>query len=154
MATGIEIKITDNSEEIKKAMEEQVNAWLQAIGEDASDTSASLLARIPVVDTGRLMNSISWATKENHGGSETPQGTPESYTVYIGTNVEYAIYHEFGTGEFASAGSKAKKIPWAFKGKDGEWHYTSGVKARHYLQFGMTAHKSEYKAMLEQYLKS
>lgn len=142
MGEIINVTIEDNTEAVLEAMQAQVNAWLEAIGEDAATTSAQLLARIPVVDTGRLMNSIDHSVDESENA------------VYIGTNVEYAIYHEFGTGEYASGGSNAKKIPWAFQDKNGEWHYTKGVKARHFLQFGATAHKSEYKALLEQYLKS
>lgn len=153
MAQVVEYKFEDNKKEVMEAMQSQVYGWLQAIGEDAADTSASLLYRIPVVDTGRLAGSISWATRENNGGESAPQGTPEDYSVYIGTNVEYAIYHEYGTGAYASNGSNAKKIPWAFQDSNGEWHYTRGVKARHYIQFGITAHKGEYKSLLEQYLK-
>ena len=152
MAKVISVKITDNSEEIIKACESQVYEWLQAVGEDASGTASD---KCPV-DTGRLKNSISWATARGSGGTESPQGTPEAKTVYIGTNVEYAPYHEFGSGEFATKGSHAKRIPWGFEGKSAKWagwHSTSGVKARHFIQFGVSAHKSRYKTMLEEYLK-
>ena len=59
-------------------------AWLQAIGEDAAETAAQ---KAPV-DTGRLKNSISWATPALYGGGDSiPQATPEKNSVYIGTNV-------------------------------------------------------------------
>ena len=152
MAQVISVKLTDNTDEVKKACEEQIYAWLQAVGEDASGVASD---KCPT-DTGRLKNSISWATKVDCGDGDKPKATPEENTVYIGTNVEYAPYHEFGTGKYASKGSHAKKIPWGFEGKSTKWqgwHITSGVKARHYIQFGCTAHKGRYKEMLEQYLK-
>ena len=69
------------------------------------------------VDTGRLRNSItfalaggqanttSYAADRGKGGkppatgsySGTAEGGEEDLTVYIGTNVEYAPYIEFGT---------------------------------------------------------
>lgn len=137
MAKVIEVKVTDNKAEVEAAAKEQIVAWLTAIGEDAASTAAE---RVPV-KTGRLKGSISSAV------------VADENAVYIGTNLDYAIYHEFGTGEYASAGSNAKKIPWAFQDDKGQWHMTSGVPARHFLQFGATAHKDEYKGLLEQYLK-
>ncbi len=111
MAKVVEVKIEDNSEEVLEAMNEQVLAWLEAIGEDAAGTAAD---KAPV-DTGRLKGSISSAVVESEKA------------VYIGTNVEYAPYQEFGTSR--------------------------GVPGKHFLQFGATAHQAEYKSLLEQYLK-
>ena len=111
MAQVVSIKITDHSAEVLEAMNEQVLAWLEAIGEDAAGTAAD---KAPV-DTGRLKGSISSAVVESEKA------------VYIGTNVEYAPYQEFGTSR--------------------------GVKGKHFLQFGASAHQEEYKALLEEYLK-
>ena len=111
MAKVVEVKITDNSEQVLEAMNEQVLAWLEAIGEDAAGTAADFAP----VDTGRLKGSISSAVVESEKA------------VYIGTNVEYAPYQEFGTSR--------------------------GIKGKHFIQFGATAHQSEYKSLLEQHLK-
>ena len=111
MAKVVDIKITDNTEEVEEALTEQVIAWLEAIGEDAAGTAAD---KAPV-DTGRLKGSISSAVVESEKA------------VYIGTNVEYAPYQEFGTSK--------------------------GVPGKHFLQFGATAHQAEYKSLLEEYLK-
>lgn len=135
MAQVTSVSLTDRSEEVIAAMKDQVNDWLDLIGEDAASTAAD---KAPV-DTGMLKNSISHAVDESEPA------------VYIGTNVEYAPYHEFGTGAYAENGAGRKK-PWAFKDKDGKWHYTKGVPARHFIQFGATAHKAEYKQLLEEYL--
>ena len=149
------VTIKDHKEEVLQAAELDILAWLEAIGEDASETAAEFAP----VDTGRLKNSISWATPVNSGGGTSiPQATPQKNSVYIGTNVKneqgknYAIYHEFGTGKYASDGS-GRQTPWAFKDSKGKWHYTKGVPAKHFLKFGVTAHKNEYKKALEMFLK-
>lgn len=111
MAKVVEVTIEDNSEEVLESMNEQVLAWLEAIGEDAAGTAAD---KAPV-DTGRLKGSISSAV------------VADEKAAYIGTNVEYAPYQEFGTSR--------------------------GIKGKHFLQFGATAHQAEYKSLLEQYLK-
>lgn len=138
MAKVVDFKFTDNKDIVEKALKDQVIAWLEAIGEDAASTSAGFVP----VDTGRLKNSISSAVDE------------ENQQVFIGTNVEYAIYHEFGTGKYASGGG-GRSTPWAYQDeKTGEWRWTAGVPARHFLQFGCTAHQAQYKQMLEAALKS
>ena len=111
MAKVVEVTFEDNSEQVLEAMNEQVLAWLEAIGEDAAGTAAD---KAPV-DTGRLKSSISSAVVSSEKAA------------YIGTNVEYAPYQEFGTSR--------------------------GIKGKHFLQFGATAHQAEYKDLLEQYLK-
>lgn len=147
MAKVVTISFVDNSDKVLQVADEKVNAWLKAIGSDAAQTAAK---KAPV-DTGRLKNSINWATKNEHGSGDLPQATPEDKSVYIGTNVNYAIYHEYGTGLYG--GITGRKTPWYFKGRDGKWHKTVGVPAKHYFQFGMTAHAMEYKSLLEQALK-
>ena len=143
-----EVTFKSHLDEVKQAAEIDILAWLAAIGEDASEVAAE---KAPV-DTGALKNSISYATPVEWGhGTSIPQATPEKNTVYIGTNIDYAKWHEFGTGKYNANG---RKTPWAFKDKKtGEWHYTHGVPAKHFIKFGATAHKNEYKKALEMYLK-
>lgn len=85
MAQVVDVKITDNSEEVLESMNEQVLDWLEAIGEDAADTAAKRApvgtpesTGIPGYIGGTLKNSISSAVVESEKA------------VYIGTNVEYA----------------------------------------------------------------
>lgn len=132
----VKIKMENNKDEILEALGEAVYDWLDAIGEDAAGTAAK---KAPV-DTGELKTSISHAVIRSDDA------------VAIGTNVPYAVWHEFGTGVFAEGGDGRKK-PWAFKDRNGKWHYTKGVPAKHFIKFGATAHKSEYKKMLEDRLK-
>lgn len=80
----IDVKLTDNSAEVKEALADAVMRGLEAIGLVAEGHAKELCP----VDTGRLRNSISHAT--------------EGDAVYIGTNVEYAPYVELGTSRMAA----------------------------------------------------
>ena len=94
----MEVKITDNSELFKKAKDEAVERALVAVGMTAERHAKE---QCPV-DTGRLRNSITYATSQykgqgsytdNHGNSfndATARASPEKNAVYIGSNVEYA----------------------------------------------------------------
>lgn len=113
MAQAANVNLIDHSEEIIGEMRENVVDWLYAIGLDAASTAANM-PNFPV-DTGRLRNSISNAVDE------------EELAAYIGTNVPYAPYQEFGTSR--------------------------GIEGKHFIQFGATAHAQEYKQMLEERLK-
>lgn len=131
---SIDINITDNSNEILKELGDKTLQILEAIGL----TAEAYAKMLTPVDTGRLRNSITHAVK----GDE----------VYIGTNVEYGIWHELGTGVYASDGN-GRKSPWAFQDSKGVWHYTKGVKPKHMLKKAASEHNSEYKAIIEAILK-
>lgn len=76
---SMDFTITDNSALFKAAKDEAVARALEAIGLQA-EGYAKMLAP---VDTGRLRNSLTH--------------TVEGNAAYIGTNVEYAPYQEYGT---------------------------------------------------------
>lgn len=78
---AIDVKITDNSDEILDALSEQIEQALIAIGL----TAESYAKQECPVDTGRLRNSITNAVRT------------DEKAVYIGTNVEYAAFVELGT---------------------------------------------------------
>ena len=75
----INIKFTDNSDEVRAVFRSACHRGLIAIGMTAERHAKD----ITPVDTGRLRNSISHAATED--------------AAYIGTNVEYAPYVELGT---------------------------------------------------------
>ena len=130
-----EVKITDNSAEILKEMEHKTAAALEAIGLTA-ETYAKLAA--PVGETGRLRNSISHTVKGD--------------AVYIGSNLHYFPWHEWGTGIFAEDGS-GRKSPWAFQDSKGKWHNTRGVKPKHMLKNAALNHNEEYRQIIENIMK-
>lgn len=127
--------IKDNSKEVLSAFEQQLKNGLEAIGLTAEGYAKD---NTPI-DTGRLRNSMSHAVEED--------------TVYIGTNVEYAPYIEFGTGIYATEGI-GRQDPWFFEDANGNWHITRGSKPHHMLKKAATEHNSEYKKMIEAALKS
>lgn len=129
------MEIVDHSPEFIEEMKRKLEAGLAALGE----TAAARAADVAPVDTGRLKNSISWATKNQNGGRDadsTPLANPEDNEVYIGTNVKdektgfcYPAAQEFGTSK--------------------------GIVGKHYLQYGANSTFGDYaKTFLENALKS
>lgn len=82
MAIG-NVKVTSHVNEVISAKNGAIARALEAIGIQAEGDVASLAP----VDTGRLRNSI---THETHAEEES---------VYVGTNVEYGKYQEYGTSK-------------------------------------------------------
>lgn len=106
------VKVTSHKQEFIDAKDAAIERALEIIGIKAERYAKALAP----VDTGNLRNSIS------HSHSED--------TVYVGTNVEYAPYQEFGT-------SKMKA--------------TNGGKG--YLRPSVQDHLSEYKHIVQNELK-
>ena len=131
------VQLIDNSAEILAAMKEQVILGLKAIGQEAEGYAKE---ECPV-DTGRLRNSISSKVIE------------DEKAVYIGTNVEYAPYVEYGTGKYADNG-QGRQTPWFYVDDKGQGHYTQGMKPRHFLKKAVTEHDAHYRSILEAALKS
>lgn len=111
------MKFVDNSEAVKRELERAairglIKASLMVEGQ------AVLLAP---VDKGGLRDSIGYKVDESE------------LVAYIGTNCEYAIYVEFGTGEFAENGN-GRKGGWVYKTPNGEVHFTYGMPPQPYLR--------------------
>lgn len=64
----------------------------------------------------------------------------------VSVGAEYAIYVEFGTGIYATQGSKAKKIPWVYKSPDGEWVTTYGSPAQPFWMPAMDAGEKVFRS--------
>ena len=149
----IEIQIVDNSGEIMRVFENQLAVALEAVATQAEShakqviTDTLVYGRIDVtkygekdnsrVDTGRMRNSVAH-TVVNHDA-------------YIGTNLEYAVYHELGTGIYASQPG-GRQTPWAYIGRDGKWHKTKGLYPIHFLKKAASEHTDEYKAIIERFM--
>lgn len=69
--------------------------------------------------TGELRDKINYQIRDN--------------VAVVGSPLHYAIYQEFGTGEFAENGA-GRKGGWAYKDQEGKWHYTRGVKPQKFLR--------------------
>lgn len=101
--------------------------------------------RRPLLKVG---NDIEVKAKENcNGRFAEPTGTLKRSirteltgpaSVEVGTNLEYGIYVEHGTGLYAfdgagRASTPEHPIPWTYKGSDGLFHTTYGVRPRPFL---------------------
>ena len=142
MDVSTEIKIVeDNTALIKQATKQAVMVALEAVGLQAEGYAK----RLCPVDTGLLRNSITHAvggasfshaykadrpTKSGSmkgGYSSGTVGESDDMTAYIGTNVEYASYVEYGTSR--------RPTPHPF------------------LKPAVENHTNEYKKIFEEYLK-
>lgn len=72
------------------------------------------------VDLGFLKESIDFKIND------------DGFSSVISVGAGYAVFVEYGTGVYAEGpgGSRAHKIPWTYKGDDGEWYTTYGQQAQ------------------------
>lgn len=134
----------DNTREVLQALEDNKDAALEAMGLAAEGWAKANLTSFPRVDTGRLRNSVSHTRDKNDE--------------YIGTNVEYAPYVEYGTGPYAedsnghSAGGR-QDVPWFYKDLNGVGHLSYGMRPAHFLKRAISDHKEDLKAIAESNMK-
>lgn len=110
-----DFKIIDHTNEILKATNESLYNALYIIGAKAADYAA---AKAPV-DTGRLRNSLTHEVSMNEKA------------VYVGSNVEYAPFVEYG-----------------HRTRSGKT-----VEGKPFLKPAIESHLDEYKHILESELK-
>lgn len=113
-----DVIFNDYSDEIMEKIEAGIEKGLQAVGMQAESHAKELLTEYDTkygkgIDTGRLRNSITFATQAKSGTvynyhdddgntySETIGNIDDDHEVYIGTAVEYAPYVEFGHHSWA-----------------------------------------------------
>ena len=111
------MKFEDNSAAVKRELERAVIRGLIKV---AMLVESQAVLLVPV-NTGGLRNSIGYKVNESE------------LVAYVGTNCEYAIYVEYGTGEFAENGN-GRTGGWLYKTPDGEVHFTYGMEPRPYLR--------------------
>lgn len=136
----VDVKIETNKEDFLRAAEEQIEAALTSIGIHAEGYAKDIITEAGRRDTGDMINSIASAV------------VMEERAVYIGSDVEYAVYHEVGTGIYAEGGG-GRKTPWKYTDRHGEEHWTVGIKPIHMIKRAATEHDDEYKQLVEEALK-
>lgn len=57
----------------------------------------------------------------------------DTFVGVVGTNLEYAPYVHQGTGIYAVEGNGRKEVPWVYKGKDGKFYSTKGMKPKPFI---------------------
>ena len=126
--------ISDNSEQILRLTDEAIDYLLEVIGQEAEGdvivkiSSPGWIPKEPI-DTGNLKNSI------------THQVVVSEKAVYISTDVEYAPYVEFGTGDMGTGTGKK----WTYRDDEGKFHKTSGMAPRPFLRKSMTENMKKYR---------
>lgn len=135
------IKITaDHSDEVLRDLEGAKERILEAWGQQGVSYVKDVITAAGRIDTGAMRNGISHQV--DNGESK----------VYVGSNTEYAIYNEYGTGIYAEGG-KGRKTPWFYVDSHGEGHFTHGMKPIHMFKNGIGDHLSEFKQIAENELK-
>ena len=107
----------DNSKAVKRELE---RAAIRGLIKASMLVEGQAVLLAPV-DKGGLRDSIGYKVDESE------------LVAYIGTNCEYAIYVEFGTGEFAENGN-GRKGGWVYKTPNGEVRFTYGMPPQPYLR--------------------
>lgn len=128
------IDFKDNFQVALEAMQKAVERGLETCGLVAEGYAKKLAP----VDTGNLRNSISHKV------------VPEETTCYVGSNVEYAVYQEMGTGKYYPGG---RPTPWAYQDANGDWHWTHGNPAKPFLKPAVADHAQQYRQIMENELK-
>ena len=140
MALEFEIR-ADNSGDVLRELDSKIEAILEAWGIQGVGAVVDIITSESRVDTGAMRNSISH------------QVDAGDKSVYIGTNIEYAIYHELGTGIYLEGGG-GRQTPWAYQDANGEWHRTRGMKPIHMIKNGVSQSVNDFKSIANDILKS
>lgn len=128
------IRIVDHSDEVLRELNNSIQRGLEMVGTRAVDYAVLLCPK----DTGHLSQSITHEVDEN--------------TVVVGTNTNYAVYVELGTGVFAE-NEDGRPTPWRYQDERGKWHYTVGQHPQPFIRPAINDHIDEYKDIIEEELK-
>ena len=145
MATSFEI-VVDNTDEVLRKLDENTEAALEACGIQAVGHAQD------IIDANVPRHSGSWYTSKGAAGLRgSISHEVHEDTCYVGTNNEYAIYNEVGTGIYAEGG-KGRQSPWAYKDDKGNWHRTRGIPPLHFLKNALSKNIDEYRKIFIEYL--
>ena len=131
------VTFNDYSDEVLEAFDEACERALERCGNQAEGYAKDLCP----VDTGNLRNRISHKVVNSEPAA------------YIGTNVEYAPYVEFGTGRYSSTGGGTPKDKWVYMGDDGKFHIGKPQKPQPFLKPAVADHQGTYRNIFKDELK-
>lgn len=161
----------DHTPELEKQMEKAMQAALEAVGGQC----VSHVVQILTADA--YQHSVSWYARTGALKKFTHELHMDEKAVYVGSDLNYAPYWEYGTGEYGGGrpgywvfvpggggggpgGGKiytleqAKQVMAILQSKGIDAHITKGIKPVHMLQRAVEDYSDEYKAIMEQYLGS
>lgn len=131
----MKITLEDHSAEVYKELEAACQRALEKCGLVAEGHAKKLCP----VDTGNLRNSITHTVADNG-----------ERAAYVGTNSEYGVYVECGTGVYYPGG---RQTPWVYQDAKGDWHLTHGQRAQPFIKPAVADHADQYKKIIESELK-
>lgn len=161
-----QVQFIDNSDVYLTALGNNLDATLEAIGLYAVGEVVQTITEEGRVDTGIYRNSITYAVSggetaiksykadvgDAEGSYSGTMGSDKEKAVFIGSNLEHAVWNEVGTGKYASEPG-GKQSPWRYKDSKGKRHTTSGMKGIHALKKAAANHNDTYKEIIEKGLK-
>ncbi len=136
---GVSISVEDKSPEVLAALENAALRWLNSAGMIVTEHAADNLRKNGSVDTGRLLNSLKHTVVD------------AEKTAYAGSDVEYSVYVECGTGKYYPGG---RPTPWIYQDAKGNWHWTAGNPAKPFLKPAIADHVQELKNELVKSLEN
>mgnify|MGYP002802728161 CR=1 FL=1 len=131
------VVFNDYSADVLNEFHDAVLRALERCGEQAEGYAKDLAP----VDTGAGRNSISHQVDESESA------------VYVGTNIDYMIYQELGTGKYAEGGG-GRPTPWVYQDDNGNWHWTAGNPAQPFLAPAVKDHQTTYRNIIEDELQN
>lgn len=131
-----DFEFKDNSLQIKAEINEALVAFLvEVAGEIVSQTQ-----RNSRVDTGQTKGSYEYIISR------------DELKAVIGSQMENAIWEEFGTGEYALSGN-GRNDGWYYCDEKGNWHFTNGKKPNRPLYKASEKVKPNLQKALENKMK-
>lgn len=131
------VEFEDNRARVKDAINSAIIAFLYEAG---GELQAKTM-RNSRVDTGQTKGSYEYKVNEANGECQ------------IGSNLENAIWEEFGTGEYALHGD-GRKGGWYYVDRHGKGHFTRGKTPNRPMHNAFTSLKSKLIRRFEQVLQS
>lgn len=138
---GYDFTFENNADLTREQFDACLKRALTAIGMQAESYAKQRINEADAIDTGRLINSVTYGTAERAGSHDYSDnqgnhfadtiGLAEEDAVYIGSNVSYAPFIEYG------------------------WHRGSKTYAGvHFLKDAAGNHAEEYKQILKQSMEN
>ena len=133
------VTFKNNSTLVVSELKSSIKGFLnEAGGELKSQTQ-----RNSRVDTGQTKGSYEYNVQEETGKS----------TVHVGSDLENAIYEEYGTGEYAVNGD-GRKGGWVYCDAKGNFYHTYGKTPNEPMKNAFNSNKTKIKNQLQKVLKS
>ena len=170
-----DVEFIDNSAEVLRALQENIETALEAVGQQAVSHAKQ------TIEKGVPRHGGSWYTSQGGAGlrgSIEHKVVMSEKAVHVGTNNDHAAYNEFGTGAFAEGGGRqgwwvyvpgggksgtntgkvysfeeAKRILAMLRADGLDAHMTNGIKPLHFLKDAALNHTAEYRATIKMCLE-